>query len=121
MIQNTIGYVDLSPEEAKQRIEGSLNGTTPLQILDVRSQKEFRLHYLPGSQLIPLNELESRSHELNPDQEILVVCQFGLRSEAACGLLETKGFRRLYNLKDGIQYYPGLVLGRRALERSIAG
>jgi adenylyltransferase/sulfurtransferase len=121
MIRNTIGYVDLSPEEAKQRIEDSLNGTSSLQILDVRSQEEFRLHYLPGSKLIPLSELEKRLAELDPLQEILVVSQFDNRAQAACALLGGKGFGRLYHLQGGIQSYPGLVLGRRALERFIAG
>ena len=121
MITGTAGFIPLSPEAAKKKIQNAVRDNAALQILDVRSQAEFSLHYLPGSKLIPLNELENRANELNPGREILVVCQFGLRSGAACELLEAKGFSRLYNLKDGIQYYPGLVLGCRALERSIAG
>lgn len=116
-----IPYQPLSSEEARRKIEGLLPGNTFLQIIDVRTQEEFRLHYLPGSRLIPLAELEKRSPQLDVEQETLVVSERGSRSQIACELLEGKGFRRLYNLEGGIQNYSGLVLGRRALERSIAG
>jgi len=114
-------YQPLSPEEARRKIESPLSENALLQIIDVRTQDEFRLHYLPGSRLIPLAELERNVDQLDAERETLVVCERGSRSQIACELLEGKGFNRLYNLEGGIQSYAGLVLGRRALERSIAG
>ena len=114
-------YQPLSSEEVLRKIEGLPSGNVPLQIIDVRTQDEFRLHYLPGSRLIPLAELEKYSSQLDAEREVLVVCDEGVRSRTACELLGSKGFERLYQLEGGIQGYNGLVLGRRALERSIAG
>jgi len=116
-----IAYQVLSPDEARRKIEAVLSGGPPLQIVDVRTQEEFRLHYLPGSKLIPLAALEDRLDQLDAKKETLVVCERGTRSQTACELLGGNGFERLYHLEGGIQDYTGLVLGRSVLERSIAG
>ncbi|HSE42454.1 MAG TPA: rhodanese-like domain-containing protein, partial [Acidobacteriota bacterium] len=63
---------------------------------------------IPGSKLIPVDEIENRflevPREANP---LLVVCQGGGRSAAACEILSQKGFINLVNIHDGMGAWPG--------------
>ncbi len=71
-------------------------------LLDVRTPEEHKEQNIPGSILIPLNELEARHGELSKDKTILIYCRSGSRSAVASDLLTAKGFKNLYNLKGGI-------------------
>jgi sulfur-carrier protein adenylyltransferase/sulfurtransferase len=74
-----------------------------LFILDVREPNEFQINRIPGSTLIPLGEVPQRYRtELNPDDEIVVLCKVGARSAKAADFLRTQGFKRVMNLKGGI-------------------
>ena len=42
--------------------------------LDVRTQSSYMQDHIPGSVNIPLSELQSRSHELNPSRWIITYC-----------------------------------------------
>ncbi len=90
----------LSPGDLARRLR---EGWTPL-LLDVRQPEEHALAALPGSQLIPLGELPARAEELLDweDQDIVVYCHHGLRSQHAIAHLAAAGFRRLHNLRGGI-------------------
>lgn len=70
-------------------------------LLDVRDQSENDICNL-GGYLIPLNELESRLDELDPEEMIIAHCKMGGRSSRAIELLTSKGFKNAYNLKGGI-------------------
>lgn len=70
-------------------------------ILDVREQYEYDIGNL-GGQLIPLNQLAHRIHELNKDQDIVIVCQSGQRSKKAAAILENHDFKNVHVLKGGI-------------------
>lgn len=43
-------------------------------LVDVRSTSSYEAAHIPASLSIPLNEIESRSVELNPDDWIITVC-----------------------------------------------
>jgi phage shock protein E len=68
-------------------------------ILDVRRPEEYAEGHVAGTLHIPLDQLESRWHELAQyrDQPVIVYCRTGRRSAAAIDLLATKGFSRLEN------------------------
>lgn len=70
-------------------------------ILDVRNPDEYALCNLEGH-LIPLPELSSRLHELNPNQHIIVHCHAGGRSARATQFLLQQGFKNVHNLRGGI-------------------
>ena len=58
---------------------------TSIVVLDVRAPSEFESGHIPGSMLIPLQELEDRVREVpNSGTPIAVVCEHGLRSVSAC-------------------------------------
>ncbi len=79
-----------------------------LAVLDVRTETEFEAKHIPGSVLIPLQELESRTAEVpNGGVPLAVVCEYGIRSTSACQLLAEQGLTSLYNLEGGIEGWPG--------------
>jgi rhodanese-related sulfurtransferase len=69
----------------------SLDRRTTL-LLDVRSPDERAEGSIPGSTLIPLDELRQRLGELPRDREIIVYCETGQRSYNAARILSQHGF-----------------------------
>lgn len=61
-------------------------------VLDVRTQEEWDEYHAPNTTLIPLDELEARLNELPADQDIVVVCRSGNRSQQARDILLNAGF-----------------------------
>lgn len=76
-------------------------------VIDVREPAEYAFNRIPGAVSIPLGELESRAQELNPDEEIYVVCRTGNRSDMACRLLSEKGFKQVKNVEPGMSGWTG--------------
>jgi adenylyltransferase/sulfurtransferase len=77
------------------------SGKRPV-LLDVREPYEYSLCHLESSMLIPLEELPTRTGELNPRSEIVVYCHVGIRSASAVKLLRQAGFSNVQNLQGGI-------------------
>lgn len=75
-------------------------------ILDVRERLEFHSYNIGGT-LIPLGVLPSKLESLpeNFDEEIVVVCQKGLRSRTAQKILMQSGYTNVKNLKGGLSAF----------------
>jgi rhodanese-related sulfurtransferase len=71
-------------------------------ILDVREPEEWQEYHIPESTLIPLGELKNRVNELPRDQEIVVVCRSGNRSQAGREILAQSGFNRVTSMAGGL-------------------
>lgn len=56
-------------EEAKTALDGG-----KVVFVDVRGASAFAAGHIPGSQSIPLNELETQLSELNPEDWIITYC-----------------------------------------------
>jgi adenylyltransferase/sulfurtransferase len=89
---------DLTVRELKDRMD---RGDAPM-IVDVREPAEFDICRIPGAVLIPLQQLPSRLGELDPAQEIVLLCKVGGRSANATAYLQRAGFARARNLTGGI-------------------
>jgi sulfur-carrier protein adenylyltransferase/sulfurtransferase len=74
----------------------------PLHLVDVREPHELEIARLPDSQLIPLGQLAARLSELDTANDLVVFCKGGTRSARALELLVSAGFRKVKNLKGGI-------------------
>lgn len=59
-----------SPDEIREFIRTHRPGEYAL--VDVRTPGEYRAGHLPGSQLIPLNELPARLSEIDKDTQVFV-------------------------------------------------
>ena len=77
-------------------------GSTPL-VIDVREPWEIEKAALSiPFQAIPLKYLEARLDFIDHDQEIVLACHYGGRSQQACFILHNRGYDNVYNLKGGI-------------------
>ena len=92
------GEWDIEVAEFAAKVE---NGPK-LRLLDVREPHELQISHLEGATLIPLGQLASRLSELDSAEDMVVFCKSGNRSARALELLVSAGFRKVKNLKGGI-------------------
>jgi molybdopterin/thiamine biosynthesis adenylyltransferase/rhodanese-related sulfurtransferase len=92
------GGWDITARELAERLK---NGGD-IRLIDVREPHELEISRLDGAQLIPLGQLAQRMHELDSAEEIVLFCKSGTRSARALELLASAGFRKMKNLKGGI-------------------
>ncbi len=71
-------------------------------LLDVRTQEEWESFHAPNTTLIPLDELANRVDELPKDQEIVVVCRSGNRSQEGRDILINAGFTNVSSMAGGL-------------------
>ena len=71
-------------------------------VLDVREPDEWNESHIPGATLIPLGELASRVNEVPQDQEIVVVCRSGNRSQQGRDILLAAGLANATSMAGGI-------------------
>lgn len=88
---------DIDPRE----LENRLANDSRLVVLDVREPWEFRNGHIPNSKLIPLGQLQTRYSELDPEMPVAVICQSGNRSQTGAALLAQKGFKQVFNVREG--------------------
>ena len=105
-VQNGDGtaFVVLSPVESKELIE-TREG---LQLVDVRTEREFNAGALPGSRLVTYSSWSPQTflkkmQAFDMNRPILLICAVGGRSFAAAGFLSKSGFKEVYNLDNGLQ------------------
>jgi sulfur-carrier protein adenylyltransferase/sulfurtransferase len=79
-----------------------LQESAPLLLVDVREEVEGQISLLPGSKVIPLGMLPFRLEELDPEPEIVLYCRTGVRSARAADVLLRAGYKRVKNLRGGI-------------------
>ena len=73
-----------------------------LSLIDVREPHELEISHLEGARLIPLGQLAARLSELDSAEDMVLFCKSGTRSARALELLVSAGFRKVKNLKGGI-------------------
>ena len=76
-------------------------------ILDVREDYEWVAGHADGALHIPMDQLPARLDELDPDEDVYVICRTGNRSGQMGPLLDTHGF-------DSVNVLGGTVAWVRA-------
>jgi adenylyltransferase/sulfurtransferase len=79
-----------------------LKESSNIHLIDVREPHELAISRLEGAHNIPLGELASHLDELDSAQEIVLFCKSGTRSARALEILRSAGFRKVKNLRGGI-------------------
>lgn len=69
-----------------------------LQIVDVRSPREWKNGHVPGARHIFLPELRKRVGELDRAKPTAVYCASGYRASIAASILKKEGFENLWNV-----------------------
>jgi rhodanese-related sulfurtransferase len=91
---------DITPRDLKAR----LDRREALVLLDVREDWETALCRLDNATHIPIEEIELRTAELDPAEEIVVYCHHGVRSAAVADFLRQQGFKAV-NLQGGVDQW----------------
>ncbi|MBK9926443.1 MAG: rhodanese-like domain-containing protein [Anaerolineales bacterium] len=102
--QNNAATTNKLPREISVS-EASAKRDAGAFILDVREPDEWNESHIPGATLIPLGELASRVDELPKDQEIVVVCRSGNRSQQGRDALLSAGFSQVTSMAGGIKQW----------------
>jgi adenylyltransferase/sulfurtransferase len=95
------GIPQISVKELRARLDRKEAHNDNFLLLDVREPYEFQIAQI-GGKLIPQNDVQQRLGELNPEQEILVHCRSGVRSQKIAELLKANGFQKVSNVAGGI-------------------
>ena len=88
---------DISAPQLAERLKSN-----HLKLLDVREPHELEISAIPNAVNIPLGQLASRLSELDSAEDMVVFCKAGTRSTRALELLASAGFKKVKNLKGGI-------------------
>jgi adenylyltransferase/sulfurtransferase len=91
---------EITPHDLAARLAAG----EPTYLVDVREPWEHAIVALPGSRLLPLDELPARHGELAPPPGALVVtyCHHGIRSVDAAMFLARNGCAGVVSLAGGI-------------------
>ena len=85
-----------------------LEGATSIELVDVRTEAERAIATIPGSRLLDRDyhdELLLRDR----DTPLAFACHHGVRSQMAAEYFQREGFRKLYNLRGGIDAWSAIV------------
>jgi rhodanese-related sulfurtransferase len=89
---------NITPRELKARLDAG----EPIRVVDVREPQEWELRHILGAELIALDTFLARMHELDSAQTIVLYCHLSPRAARAVQLLANAGFRKMKNLRGGI-------------------
>lgn len=92
-------YGVITVEEMKARLDAG----GQFRLIDVREPSEYQVAKIAGSELRPLGQIMNWARELtDKDEEIILHCHHGMRSDRACQFLAAQGFSNVKNLIGGI-------------------
>ncbi len=99
-------YTTIGTDEAKRMIDAGVT------IIDVRQQDEWDRGHIPEAMLVPLNGIYSfgkalQDLNLPQDQEVIFTCAMGQRSASASEIAMVAGFKKVYNLANGMNGWVG--------------
>ena len=88
-------------------VQDMLANRSDFTLLDVRSREEHLAAHIPGSELLPLDQLATGAERVLPgkDKTVVVYCQSGGRSAQAARILTQLGYTDVRDL-GGIMGWP---------------
>lgn len=104
-----LSFYIMQPDTTTVGLPASVNVTQASElrdagafVLDVRQPEEWEQVHIPEAVLIPLGELASRVDEVPKDQQILVACRSGNRSQQGRDILLGAGFTEVTSMNGGV-------------------
>jgi len=90
---------EIYADELKNRLDAKEN----LYVIDIREKHEFEEFNL-GSENVQLGELSAHLKKIDhlKDEEIIIICDIGHRSELAKNFMTELGFTKVRNLFGGL-------------------
>ena len=78
-------------------------------LLDVREPWEVQTCSIAGSMHIPMRAVPARASEVDPRQDVVVICHHGGRSMQVAMFLEKNGYPKVHNLAGGVDSWARTV------------
>jgi rhodanese-related sulfurtransferase len=85
-----------------------LQTAAPL-LLDVREPWEFDICHIHGSINMPMAQVPQRLDKLQAEDEIIVICHHGIRSQQMIWFLQQQALENLVNLDGGVDAWARTV------------
>lgn len=91
------GHQEVTPEQVAAHRQG-------VRVIDVREPDEFsgKLGHLEGAELVPLSTLAQSARTWSKQDDYVLVCRSGMRSEQAALILKAVGFAHVMNMVGGM-------------------
>ena len=99
----------LQPIDLKKK----LDSREDIFLLDVREPWEFSLAAIEGSENFPLGEVVDRQQEFVFEEEIVVICHHGERSQTAAQELVESGFKILWSAQTSSRRFTKMKMRLR--------
>jgi len=97
----------LSPEQFNTKYKNTPNAI----LLDVRTEAEVKEGALPNAKNIVYDDsFSNKLGGLSKEKPIFIYCKGGVRSAKAAEILESKGFKEVYQLKGGLDAWKAAKL-----------
>ncbi|MCD6012919.1 MAG: dinucleotide-utilizing protein [Flavipsychrobacter sp.] len=100
-LQQTSIYCEASVKNIDYSQLQVMQQNTNTQLVDVRETEEHQIENIGGIN-IPLSVFDASYHLLNPDNNIVLYCSSGTRSNHAAKQLIQNGFAHIFHLQGGI-------------------
>lgn len=97
------------PEITPAELKLALESNNPPVVIDVREGEELEISSLANAIHIPMNEIPARLSELDPSQDLVILCRSGARSARVTMFLLGQGFPRVRNVATGINGWAATV------------
>ena len=88
-----------------KELENDLSEKT---ILDVRTPGEYRTGHISNAKNVPLDKIAAYAGPT--ETPVYVICQSGMRSKRAAGILKRKGYTAI-NVRGGMSQWTGTIKG----------
>lgn len=92
----SFGTITVEEVKAKQ------DAGEKFRLIDVREPPEYNTCRIPGAELKPMGQVTQWMQELDQDEEIILHCHHGMRSEQVSAFLARQGFTNVKNMLGGI-------------------
>ena len=73
-----------------------------VQIIDVRTESEYKDGHIKGVENIVLTLLENNLDKISKDKTVIIHCQSGVRAAMGTSILKRNGFKNIKNYSGGI-------------------
>ncbi|MDQ6660768.1 MAG: rhodanese-like domain-containing protein [Chloroflexota bacterium] len=99
-------YTTIGTDDAKRMVEEGAH------VIDVRQLDEWNRGHIPEAELVPITGIYSfgkalKDLELPEDEDVIFVCASGQRSATASEIALVAGFKKVYNLANGMHGWVG--------------
>ena len=92
------------------QLRAKMDAGEKFRLIDVREPSEYQVARIDGAELRPLGQIMNWAQELpDKNEEIVLHCHHGMRSDRACQYLAAQGFINVSNLIGGIDEWSSKI------------